>query len=218
MLAQGSQQYQCLKWVPDNSSLPSQLQFRQDFGVFPVMTVPGYFLFVLIRSCMLNAIMLFRDSKMHTSLYLVLFWMIHSFSGLHPNEIVPILHVCSCADLAASWSTQKIGVSPPCNRGSVRKCHCEEVMNEGTLLPGKCPRVSLPCLCGGQLEEHSPKLCMATGPCPCRHMVFHQGTSFLQSGPQWCFADISFRHSLALHKLTLVGFFLMPQPDDGAQR
>lgn len=80
MLAQGNQQYQCLKWVPDNSSLPSQLQFRQDFGMFPVMTVPGYFLFVLIRSCMLNEIMLFRDSKMHTSFYLVLFWMIHRVS------------------------------------------------------------------------------------------------------------------------------------------
>lgn len=71
---------------------------------------------------------------------------------------------------------------------------------------------SLPCLCGGKLEEHSPKqLCMATGMCPCRHMAFHQGTSFFQSGVQWCFAD--FRHPLALHKLTLVGFFLMHQPE-----
>lgn len=48
--------------------------------MFPVMTVPGYFLFVLIRSCFLNEIMLFRDSKMITNLCLVLFWMIHRVS------------------------------------------------------------------------------------------------------------------------------------------
>lgn len=132
MLAQGNQQYPCLKWVPDNSWLPSQLQFRQDFGVFPVMTVPGYFLFVLIRSCMLNEIMLFRDSKMHTNLYLVLFRMIHRVSPwFDPNEIVPILHVCSCADPAAPWSTQKTGVSPLCNRGSVGKWRCRDLMDGG---------------------------------------------------------------------------------------
>lgn len=34
--------------------------------MFPVVAVPGYFLFVLIRSCILNDIMLIRDSKMNT--------------------------------------------------------------------------------------------------------------------------------------------------------
>ena len=72
-------------WVPDNSSLPSQLQFRQDSGVFPVTAMPGYFLFVLIRSCMFNENMLIRDSKMYTSLNLWLFQMIYG----HPLWFVP---------------------------------------------------------------------------------------------------------------------------------
>lgn len=56
-----------------------------------------------------------------------------------------------------------------------------------------------------------PEMCMATGICLCRQMVFHQGTPLLQSEVQWCFAN--FGHPLALHKLTQFGFFLMHQPD-----
>ena len=69
------------------------------------MAVPGYFLFVLIRSRMLNEIMLIRDSKMHTSLYLVLFQMIYGVSlGFVPKSNCANFHMSAVVQgPAASW-------------------------------------------------------------------------------------------------------------------
>lgn len=211
MLAQGNQQYQCLKWAPDNSSLPSQLQFRQDFGMFPVMTVPAYFLFVLIRSCMLNEIMLFKDSKMHTRFYLVLFWIIHRVSLWFVSKR-------NCASFARLQL---------CRPG----CPMEHPKNwcVSPLQERRCGKMAtwrpdgLGSFVAWQMSEGSSSLFVwwevgATLPEEAVHghwhvllQVFHQRTPFLQSGVQWCFAD--FRHTLARHKFTLAGFFLMHQPD-----
>lgn len=85
-------------WASDNSLLPSQLQFRQDSAMFPVMAMPGYFLLVLMRPCIPKEIMLIRDAKTHTSLSLwyCFGWSMESFFGLCPNEIVLI---SSCLQL-----------------------------------------------------------------------------------------------------------------------
>lgn len=145
-------------WASDNSLLPSQLQFRQDSAMFPVMAMPGYFLLVLMRPCILKEIMLIRDSKTHTSLYLVLFWVIH-------GVLLWFVPKLNCADFCMSavvqsptapWgkSTQKTGVSLLCSRDSGGKWGQGDLLDEGTLLPGKCPRMSPSCLCGGKSKGH----------------------------------------------------------------
>lgn len=158
------------RYAPDNSSLPSQLQFRQDSGVFPVMAVPGYFLFVLIRSCMLNEIMLIRDSRIHTSVYLVLFRMIHGVS----LGFVPKSNGCTMGrECPKDWYV------PPPHRGSAGKKGARRPGGGWDLLPGKCPgglsSLFLRWEVGGAPEPlkggHGCELnglCVATGMCPGR--------------------------------------------------
>lgn len=207
MLAQGSQQYQCLKWVPDNSSLPSQLQFRQDFGVFPVMTVPGYFLFVLIWSCMLNEIMLFRLQNVCRSL-----------SGTVLDDPQSFSLVCVQMKLCQFCMSAVVQTQLP--HGAPKKLVC------------------LPSATGALWENGDEETwwmkeccCLATvrgSPFPV--YVVGSWRSTPRSGCAWPLAcalagtwsftqghlfssETCFRHPLALHKLTLVGFFLMHQPD-----
>lgn len=85
--------------------------------MFPVVAVPGYFLFVLIRSCILNDIMLIRDSKMNTMSLSGIFFLYGSMEllfDLYPNQ--------NCASFctpvvvwgsASMWgrNAQKVGTS-----------------------------------------------------------------------------------------------------------
>lgn len=147
------------------------------------MAVPGYFLFVLIRSCMLNEIILIRDSEKHTSLYLVLFQIIH---GVSPCFVPKrnCAHFCMSAVVhgpAAPWgrSTQKTCMSPLCNRGSAGKTGARRPDGWGDFAAWQMPRglsiLSVWWEVGGAPKplkgSHScePKgPCMASGMCPGR--------------------------------------------------
>lgn len=77
--------------------------------------------------------------------------------ALYPNEIVPIsacLQLCT-AQLPHGAEAPKRLVCPPSATGALRgKQGQGDLMDEGTLLPGKCLGVSPSYLCGGKLEGH----------------------------------------------------------------
>lgn len=86
--------------------------------MFPAVAVPGYFLFVLIRSCMLNKIMFIKGSK---SAHHVSFWHFSydqwSFSLVCTHSRIVL--VSACVQLRGTLreeSTLNVNRSPPVQR------------------------------------------------------------------------------------------------------